>query len=263
MKVLVLGAGGMLGHRVVKALKGLDVIAPTREEYEAPNPLAKFKLGQEDYVVNCIGAIPQKGHTPESMNQLNTHFPHMLSMEGIRVIQIATDCAFAGAKGNYTETDTRDATDPYGTSKINGEVVQFMNLRTSIIGPELSGRKSLFEWVRNQPTGATINGYANHYWNGITTDAFGAIVRGVIEFENWGYGIQHVVPADQVSKFKLLKMIATKVGRTDLLIMPTITAPIDRTLDTVAPETNIALWRLAGYREPPTIQELITGMALD
>ena len=263
MKVLVLGAGGMLGHRVVKALKGLDVIAPTRDEYEAPNPLAKFKLGQEDYVVNCIGAIPQKGHTPDSMKQLNTHFPHILSMEGLRVIQIATDCAFAGTKGNYSETDTRDATDPYGTSKINGEVVQFMNLRTSIIGPELSGKKSLFEWVRNQPIGATIHGYANHHWNGVTTDAFGAIVRGVIERDKWGHGIQHVVPADKVSKYKLVKMIATKVGRTDLDILPTITALVDRTLATIAPDTNAGLWGIAGYNRPPTIQELITSMALD
>jgi dTDP-4-dehydrorhamnose reductase len=263
MKVLVLGAGGMLGHRVVKALKGLDVIAPTRAEYEAPNPLAKFKLGQEDYVVNCIGAIPQKGHTPDSMKQLNTHFPHILSMEGLRVIQIATDCAFAGTKGNYSETDTRDATDPYGTSKINGEVVQFMNLRTSIIGPELSGKKSLFEWVRNQPIGATIHGYANHHWNGVTTDAFGAIVRGVIERDKWGHGIQHVVPADKVSKYKLVKMIATKVGRTDLDILPTITALVDRTLATIAPDTNAGLWGIAGYNRPPTIQELITSMALD
>jgi dTDP-4-dehydrorhamnose reductase len=263
MKVLVLGAGGMLGHRVVRALKGLDVIAPTRDEYEAPNSLAKFKLGQEDYVVNCIGAIPQKGHDAASMKHLNTHFPHLLSMEGLRVIQIATDCAFSGAKGNYTETDNRDATDDYGTSKINGEVIQFMNLRTSIIGPELSGKKSLFEWVRNQPTGARIHGYANHYWNGITTDAFGAIVRSVIELDRWGHGIQHVIPADQVSKYKLVKMIATKVGRTDLEIIPTITSPINRTLDTIAPETNTGLWRIAGYYQPPTIQELITGMALD
>jgi dTDP-4-dehydrorhamnose reductase len=263
MKVLVLGAAGMLGHRVVRALKGLEVIAPTRDEYDAPDSLAQFRLGKEDYVVNCIGAIPQKGHSPESMQLLNTHFPHLLSMEGLRVIQIATDCAFAGTKGDYSETDARDATDPYGTSKINGEVVQFMNLRTSIIGPELSGKKSLFEWVRNQPTGATVHGYANHYWNGITTDAFGAIVRGIIETNRWGHGIQHIVPADKVSKYQLIKMIATKVGRTDLEIMPTITAPIDRTLATVAPQTNLGLWALANLSQPPTIQELITSMALD
>ena len=263
MKILVLGAGGMLGHRVVRALQGLEVIAPSRKDYEAPSPLAKFNLTTEDYVVNCIGAIPQKGHTGESMAKLNTHFPHLLNMEGLRVIQIATDCAFSGSRGSYTETDARDATDEYGISKINGEILEFMNLRTSIIGPELTGKKSLFEWVRNQPTGATINGYANHYWNGITTDAFGQIVRGIVETRRFHSGIQHIIPADKVSKLQLVKAIAKRLGRTDLEILPTIANSVDRTLDTIAPETNLGLWRLAGYLQPPTIEELITAMEID
>lgn len=253
----------MLGHKVVKALKGLNVIAPSRAEYEAPNSLSQFKLHATDYVINCIGAIPQKGHSPKSMAKLNTHFPHLLKMEGVKVIQIATDCAFSGARGNYTELDARDATDAYGVSKINGEVVEFMNLRTSIIGPEITGKKSLFEWVRNQPTGAMIQGFANHFWNGITTQAFGDIVRGIVENNRFASGMQHIIPANQVSKLQLINAIRIKLDRQDIEILPTITNPVNRTLATVAPETNEAIWKLAGYSRVPTIQELITAMEVD
>lgn len=263
MTILVLGAEGMLGHAVARELHGLDVIAPKRSEYQAPESLAKFKLTAEDYVVNCIGAIPQKGHNASSMVKLNTHFPHLLAEEGVRVIQIATDCAFSGTRGAYTEADVRDATDDYGLTKINGELPAFMNLRTSIVGKELSGYKSLFEWVRHQPEGATLHGFANHYWNGVTTDAFGQIVRGVIEQALFMTGMQHVVPADRVSKYQLIKMFAERLGRNDLNIIPTITAKVDRTLDTVRPRMNQVLWRIAGYQEPPTIQSLIDSMAVD
>lgn len=261
--ILVLGAEGMLGHRVVRALAGHDVIAPKRSEYQAPDSLDQFNLSRDDYVINCIGAIPQKGYRPNEMVKLNSHFPHLLAQEGRRVIQIATDCTFSGSRGDYTEADTRDATDDYGLSKINGEPESFMNIRTSIVGPELTSNKSLFEFVRNQPKGATLKGFTSHHWNGITTDAFAQVVRGVIDQGLYMTGTQHLVPADKVSKYQLLKMFANKIGRSDLDIMPTITARIDRTLATIRPQLNAALWNVAGYPQPPTIQLLIDSMAVD
>lgn len=253
----------MLGHRVVRALHGLDVIAPKRLEYQAPDSLAKFKLSDEDYVVNCIGAIPQKGYNANEMVKLNTHFPQMLAQEGHRVIQIATDCAFSGTLGSYTEIDARDARDDYGLTKIGGEVPSFMNLRTSIVGPELTAKRSLFEFLRNQPKGATIKGFHTHHWNGVTTDAFGKIVRGVIEQAIYATGMQHVVPADRVTKYQLLKMFAKKLRREDLNIIPTITAKVDRTLATARPQLNAVLWQSAGYQGLPTIQDLVDSMAID
>lgn len=263
MRVLVLGAGGMLGHRVVRKLAGLNVIAPTRKEYNAPESLDPFQLTERDWIVNCIGAIPQKGYNAAEMLKLNSDYPRLIADTPARVIQIATDCAFTGARGAYTEDDARDAQDHYGLSKIQGEVHTFMNLRCSIIGPELTGKKSLFEWVRNQEPGATLNGFVSHRWNGITTDAFGDIIRGVIDANFFAHGTQHVIPADDITKYHLVKAFAKKLGRDDLEIMPALTAKVDRTLATVRPRLNELLWRLGGYEAPPTIQQLIDSMALD
>ena len=260
MKVLVLGAGGMLGHELVKHLAKFQLLAPNRFEYSAFDSLDKFDLAEGDVVVNCIGAIPQKGYSPEDMIKLNTDFPRFLAQhKDLIFIQIATDCAFRGDLGNYKEQDNRDAKDPYGKSKVGGEVVapNWIHLRSSIIGPELTSKKSLFEWIRNQPTNAQVFGYANHYWNGVTTKAFSKVVAGLIRHRFFLMGTHHLVPANQVTKYELLEMIASKTKRDDLEIIPKIVEPINRTLDTSHQGVNRHLWQLAGYRVIPTIEQML------
>lgn len=260
MKVLVLGAGGMLGHELVKHLTEFELLAPNRNEYEAFDSLDKFELAEGDVVVNCIGAIPQKGYSAEDMTKLNTDFPRFLAKhKDLIFIQIATDCAFRGDLGNYKEQDDRDAQDPYGKSKIEGEVVapNWIHLRSSIVGSELTSKRSLFEWVKGQPENSQLFGFANHYWNGVTTKAFSRVVAGLIRHRFFLMGTHHLVPANQVSKYELVKMIADKAGRHDLEVIPKIVEPVNRTLDTSHKGVNRHLWQLAGYRTIPTIQEML------
>jgi len=264
MKVLVLGASGMLGHRVTKTLSDLELIAPTRQEYNAFDSLDKYLLSSDDWIVNCIGAIPQKGKDADEMKRINADFPSWLAHNTkARIIQIATDCAYSGYSGNYNELSLRDARDGYGMTKIMGEGIAAMRLRCSIIGSELTAKKSLFEWVKNQPEGATIKGYINHHWNGITTDAFAKIVRGIIKKDTYHNFIQHVIPANQVTKYELIKLITQRLGRTDIEVIPTIAEPVNRTLTTFFPDINKKLWNYAEYRHPPTIQKLVEEMAVD
>lgn len=253
----------MLGSAMVKELSDFDLIAPSRSEYEAPDSIDQFMLTEGDVVVNCIGAIPQKNPTVETLEKINGDYPYLLATrKDLYFIQIATDCAFSGLQGPYHEDSVRDATDPYGKSKIRGEVSQsnWLNLRCSIIGP--NGRGSLFDWVKNQPEGAMINGFVNHYWNGVTTEAFARIVRGILVEEYFVSGTQHIVPADSVSKYELVGMIAKKLGRDDIQVMPQIVSPIDRRLATNYTYSNNMLWRDARYIRPPTIQEMVGLMDL-
>jgi dTDP-4-dehydrorhamnose reductase len=264
VKVLVLGASGMLGHRVARQLQGLELIAPTRNEYEVGESLAKFALTDTDWVVNCIGSIPQKKPELKTLVKVNHHFPHLIATEtSAKVIQIATDCAFSGDTGGYHEASHKDARDPYGISKIAGEVRSFMNLRCSIIGPELTGKKSLFEWVRTQPQSARLDGYVNHFWNGVTTDAFARVVNAVISNNLFYRGMHHLIPHDSVSKYQLIGMIAERLGRTDLEITPKITERVNRTLTTRQEMLNQVLWNAAGYQQPPTIKEMIQALGVE
>jgi dTDP-4-dehydrorhamnose reductase len=257
--ILILGASGMLGHKIADELADLDALALSRSEYEAFHSLESFDLTENDWVINCIGSIPQKNDDVETFIRVNALFPKFLADTKASVIQIATDCVFDGAKGSYTESDPKTAKDIYGLTKYLGEVSRdrFLNLRASIIGPELTSKKSLFEWVRTQPKGASIYGFANHHWNGVTTQAFAKVVRGLIKTQIKLGGTFHLVPGDQVSKYQLVKMIAAATGRTDLTIKPKIVEPIDRTLQTDFPNMNSMFWRVAGYESAPTVQQMI------
>ena len=266
MKVLVLGAGGMLGHKMVEALADFELIAPTRAEFDVTtHSLDQFGLTPDDYIVNCVGGIPQKNKTNQEMITLNANFPRVLATLPQKVVQIATDCVYSGFDGGYSEISVKDPNSLYGASKASGEVKSgnMMHIRCSIIGPELTSKQSLFEWVRNQPLGETIMGYANHRWNGVTTEAFGRVVRGILTEGLFRPTTQHLVPADSVSKAELVRLIAKRTGRPDLNIVPQIMPnPIDRTLKTMYKERNEALWKAAGFYRIPTIAEMIEVMSV-
>jgi len=75
-----------------------------------------------------------------------------------------------------------------------------MLIRYSIIGREVHTGNSLMEWVLKQPLGATINGYTNHIWNGVTTLHFSKIFSGIIETNSFQAGIQYLIPKNIISK---------------------------------------------------------------
>ena len=59
MKVLVLGHRGMLGHMVVKYLQHLEVNVITSNNRWPENQTDIYSFNG-DYIINCIGAIPQR-----------------------------------------------------------------------------------------------------------------------------------------------------------------------------------------------------------
>ena len=200
---------------------------------------------------------------------INSVFPYAveaLAIDlGFKIIQIATDCVFSGVKGKYLETDLHDAIDTYGKTKSLGEVpsANMMNLRVSIIGPEAGRSTSLVEWVRNQPENSEINGYSDHYWNGVTSTGFAQICRGLIENSGFVAGTHHLLPSDSMTKFDLVTAIANKSGRNDIKIIEGPSGNnVDRTLATTNESLNAKLWANAGYAAIPSISELVAEIEL-
>ena len=280
--VLVLGGTGMLGHAVLKEFAGFsgNVNFTSRSGSGIPfdvlsdpfDNLAKF-IGIGDYIINCLGIT--KPHINDDNEQdvaraklVNSLFPVELAAlaekNSSKVIQIATDCVFSGRKGHYLETDAHDAEDVYGQTKSLGEVVSenVMHIRVSTIGRELGRSTLLLEWVLSHAHGATIPGYTDHFWNGVTTNHFAKVVKGVIEKDGFRSGLSHLVPADELSKADLVRQIASAFGRSDLIVKDTDSGkPIDRTLSTTDPAFNKSLWVGAGYLDIPTIEQLIAEIA--
>jgi dTDP-4-dehydrorhamnose reductase len=145
MRIFVFGANGMLGHYIVDTLNCYNVIPVTRRMFDATSDdISEFlkDITENDIVINCIGAIPQKSPTTREYIQLNTLFPlkleELMKEKRFIFIHITTDCVFDGKKGRYIETDAHTATDVYGITKSLGEPKDACVIRTSIIGEELT-----------------------------------------------------------------------------------------------------------------------------
>lgn len=278
-KVLVLGSTGMLGSAVVDALQenGHEVFIASRStgiKFDAVNLdteklLTAASLQKGDFVINCVGLtksrIDEASVASRSLAvKLNIDFPNDLAKAaeelGVKIIQVATDCVFSGLAGGYSEGSAHDPLDVYGKTKSLGEVPSenVMHLRCSLVGPEI-GRSSLFfEWVRNQPREAKISGYTNHVWNGLSSRAFGEVVAGIVREDLFSAGVQHVVPADRVTKDALVRMELAALGRNDVSVQRLAAdIAVDRTLRTENSKQNSELFLAAGYSEIPTIEQMV------
>lgn len=294
--VLILGASGMLGSMVLNVLsrqRSLRITATVRD-YQNIKKLtkkygsAKFRIldvlrlqeddlgslvKEFDYIINAIGLIKPfiNDFLPDDNKKallINTLFPFKLAKAmkntDTRVIQIATDCVFSGKQGKRNEHDPHDPLDVYGKTKSLGEVQEknFYHLRCSIIGPEQSSAKSLLEWVLCQPKDATVKGYTNHFWNGLTTLQFAKIVDGIIRNDIIVNKKQHIIPADSVTKKRLIEHIVSIYHRNDIRVIPhKAQVKVDRSLVTNNPDINKQLWQAAGYISIPTIKTMLNELA--
>jgi dTDP-4-dehydrorhamnose reductase len=282
--VLILGGSGMIGTGLAQSLQaaGIAVEVTSRSgelidrisevtvhKFEAQtDSLAEVlsDLTSGDYVINCIGMVKSLINDEDRQSRdlavyLNSTFPSKLAAVAearhIRVIQMATDCVYSGQAGAYAESYAHDALDVYGKTKSLGEVPSraVMNLRVSVIG---KGSQGLYHWVASQPQDATISGYLDHQWNGITSLEYGRIIAGIIRDGLFESGVHHIVPTGSVNKNELVNLIAANAGRNDLQINPTNSGKsVDRTLATNDPAFNAKLWAAAGRANVPTVAELV------
>jgi len=266
MKIAVLGSTGMLGSMVAGYLsKNFEIGTPRLDAVNADANLAKPLFGYQ-WIINAIGKIPQRCKDDSQFWNLNACFPARLARTaeklGINVIQVATDCIYDGKRGDYTEVDMASPVDIYALTKLQGEVISdnMHHIRCSLIGPETHG-KSLFGRFLKQAPGATVNGYTNHIWNGVTTLHFAKICEGIILYDLPLPHIQHLVPADSVSKYVLLRMFAHYFERYDISFTSSDESFINRTLATTNNILTSKLWALAGYPEPPTIGQMVKELA--
>lgn len=219
MRIIVLGSTGMLGRYVYNyfSWRHYDVIASTRDNIDAANTspakIIAMGLRPTDIIINCAGLIKQRKAVSDlDFLMVNAIFPHQLAAAcesvGSELIHITTDCVFNGSKGLYTESSLHDELDIYGRTKSLGEPDNATVVRTSIIGEETSGFLSLLEWVRSN-AGKKVNGYTDHFWNGITCLQFAEVCEHIIDNKLYWEGVKHVFSPDIVSKKELTELIST------------------------------------------------------
>lgn len=235
MKVFIFGASGMLGKYLNVYLSSyFEVVPITRNEvnlnFDFSLITEKYTFNSSDVIINAAGIIKQRNYSPKELIRVNSLFPHFLSTLGCNVINITTDCVFSGKDGSYNEESPHDCLDDYGKSKSLGECEDLTVIRTSIIGEELLNKKSLIEWVKsNQNT--TINGYLNHFWNGVTCLELSKHILNIIQNNSYWEGIRHYFSPDTVNKYQLVSYI-NEIYELNNNVNPVMSYYCDRSLST-------------------------------
>jgi dTDP-4-dehydrorhamnose reductase len=231
VKVLILGASGLLGNSIIKSFKEKnEIIQFPIFRKQSRNLLSKnknikpricknlnikkldkiFKLIRPDFVINCISSRKLIAKYTKPILELNSFFPHKVNFlcmkYSSKFINISSDGIFSGLRGNYNEEDQPDAQDIYGLSKFLGETYgkNSVVIRTSFIGHESFNKNGFLEWFLRQKN---CNGYSNYKYSGLTSNSLAEIIRDEIITRPKLNGIFNLC-SYPITKYKLLVLIS-------------------------------------------------------
>lgn len=246
-KILLFGSTGMLGRYIYSYFTQYTDISVTKISFRITkqnmenlgNILIENEINENTCIINCIGLIPQRKDILQSDSEyflINGVFPHVLwnicKKYNAKMIQPTTDCVYSGKKGQYVETDIHDEISSYGMSKSLGEPSGCTIIRTSIIGNELSNKKSFLEWVISNDN-SKINCWDNHLWNGITCLEYCEIINEIISKNLFWIGVKHIFSPTPKSKYELACIIA-EAYHLNIQVNKTETSEnVDKTLSSI------------------------------
>ena len=214
--VSVIGADGMLGRAVVRALeenaKDFNV-----HEISAGQDIFDYVIAP--YVINCAGIVREREHDSGSYSMVksNALLPHYVANIPTikRLITVSTDCVFNGLSGPYVEGSQPTPTDLYSRTKLAGEVLdneKVLTVRTSFIG---FGQRGLLRWLLTKPENSIVPGYVDDMWNGLYV---GNVAKALVYLclRKRLHGLLHFV-GNPMSKYELLQLLIGRL-RQDMVI---------------------------------------------
>jgi dTDP-4-dehydrorhamnose reductase len=261
VRVLIVGAGGMLGHRLVHEFcrqPGYDVHATVRRripavfEHEGATYHEGIDLAYDTsrlravlagvapaVLINAAGVIKQRSAAsdPDLSMFINGALPHILGVAatdlGCRLVHVSTDCVYSGDRpdGAYHEDEASDVADVYGRSKAAGEVAWggHLTVRTSIIGFEVANHLGFMGWLFGNAAGSTVHGFERAIYSGLPTPTLSRTIRHIIEELPGLRGLYHVA-SEPIRKLDLVNRIndAFALG---LTVVPDDRVVCNRALD--------------------------------
>jgi len=268
-RIMVLGAGGMVGHIMAAYLAQKPDYEVIRCERSAFTPetvvldMMDFQRVEDvlhdsspDIVINCAGILVQASQ--DRMDRtilLNSYLPHLLSrlgrQYGFRLVHFSTDCVFSGERGQYSEDDFPDGETPYARTKALGEVINDsdITLRKSAIGPELKlDGTGLLHWFLMQK--GEIKGYTKAYWSGVTTLELAKVVDHCIR--QGLTGLINLTMSEKISKYDLLVTCQKVWSHSNVKILPEDSYASDKSL--VSRRQDLA------FHLPPTYSAMLVEL---
>ena len=124
MKIFITGSRGLLGGHITSVFRerGLDVIAPTRTEFDITKDNTKYleslNLTKDDIVLNLAAYtnVKQAEETPGIAFDVNTAVEWLLGLP-CKIFHMSTDYVYSGSTQYSKETDPPEPFNIYGHSK--------------------------------------------------------------------------------------------------------------------------------------------------
>ena len=244
MKIMITGAGGMLGSDMVSTARGLDheVVVVDRAAFDLSDEVAVRAAVQSaapDAVINCAAWTDVDGaeeYEPEAA-LVNAQGAGNLAIAaatvGAKICQISTDYVFDGTKeGAYVESDPTAPLQAYGRSKLAGEQAvrsaspEHFIVRTSwLFGPANQRPNFVETMLKAGSAGGPVEVVDDQI--GCPTYT-GHLADGILELiESTSFGIHHMAGSGACSWYGFSKELFEQAG-VDADLVAADTASSDR-----------------------------------
>jgi dTDP-4-dehydrorhamnose reductase len=283
-RVLVTGAGGLVGGRLAAVLsEGIAVVA-ARHDSAPPAGLATVPLdllspgsveealraAQPDAIVHAAAMAEPDAceRDPARAERLNVDGTAAVARacrrEGLRLIVLSTDIVFPGDRGSLREDDLPAPLQLYGRTKLAAELAAQAELpeatvaRIALVSGRGHGRRGTsteaIAWSLRE--GRRLRLYTDQYRTPVDPDSLADAVARLLERPL--PGLLHLGGPERVSRCELGRRVASVLGLPQDLIEPTTTAdhppgaprPADVSLDSTRARRELG-W------EPLPLDEII------
>lgn len=202
-----------------------------------------FSSGHYTHVVNCMWELSSSPERYQNAILINSYLPKIVDnyakKYNFHFYHIGTNWVFSGIKWPYTIDAIPDDVSIYGLSKYLWEV-QSQNsttIRTSIIWIDILSQKWFMNWILGQIDGATIHGFTNVLWNGVTTLTLARIIDAMIDEKIEKQYLMHIA-SETVSKYEMAQLIIRTFNK-DVILIPDNEKIENRTLVSYSLNTHI------------------------
>ncbi len=276
MRILITGAGGLVGGRVAVALKDSFEVTGIVRTSSPPAGIAAEMLDLTDSqalgraldrlrpegIVHCAAlANPDRcEEDPDAARRLNVEVPRALAHEsrerGLRLVAFSTDLVFDGSRAPYDETAPAQPVLLYGRTKLAGEEAVLEAAPEAIVvriplvagrghGPRGTATESI-AW--GLAAGRSLRLFTDQYRTPTDPDSIADAVARLLRGTQRGR--LHLGGRERISRFELGQRVARLVETGPGRLVPTRAAdetarvprPADVSLDSSRAERELG-WR--------------------
>jgi len=242
-RLLVTGASGLLGNRIVALAKRDYTVVPLHNTKPLHSHSLKLDITDAIEIFNFFNKLKPAIviHTASETNvdKCETKKEHAwkVNVEGTnniseackkvdaKLIYISTDYVFDGRKGDYKEDDTPNPINYYAVTKLEGEkqVIQncknFAILRTSVLYGWHPLKRNFATWVINElKQNKEITVVEDHYNTPTLADNLAEMAIEAIPKDL--QGVYHACGSERIGRYEFARQIARAFDLNQNLIRP-------------------------------------------